>query len=123
MIIDDDKDDRFFFVEALAELDCCSGCIEACDGAAALKILREAQQLPDYIFLDVNMPRMNGRECLLEIKKDVKLKDISVIMYSTCFTHQSRSEFGALGAANYLLKPTDINTLPAQIVNAIAIDA
>lgn len=119
MIIDDDEDDRYFFKEALTEMLSSTLCLEANDGVEALELLRKAEHLPDFIFLDMNMPRMDGRECLKELKKDVKLNNIMVIMYSTSFSEQSINEFYQLGAASYLKKPTDMNKLPEQILAAI----
>ncbi len=119
MIIDDDEDDRFFFKEALTEMHSSTVCMEASDGAQGLALLRKAAQLPDFIFLDMNMPRMDGRQCLKEIKNDAKLKNITAIMYSTSFSEQSIIEFQELGASTYLTKPSDINNLPAQILEAI----
>jgi len=120
MIIDDDKDDRFFFKEALKKMLPSSICLEANGGIEALELLRTAEQLLDFIFLDINMSRMDGRECLKELKKDAKLKNISVIMYSTSSTEESIAEFLKLGASSYLNKPTDMNKLPEQILEAIS---
>jgi len=119
MITDDDEDDRFFFKEALTNMRCSLVCLEARDGAEALELLQKAEQLPDYIFLDMNMPRMDGRECLKELKKEAKFNTIKVIMYSTTFSEQSITDFYQLGAATYLKKPTDINKLPEQIREAV----
>lgn len=119
LIIDDDQDDRFFFKEAIEGMFNSSVCLQANDGADALNQLRKAKQLPDFIFLDVNMPRMGGRECLKELKKDAKLKRIPVIMYSTSFSKESIEEFRTLGSSHYLTKPTDMNKLPEQISKAI----
>jgi len=119
MIIDDDADDRMFFKEALKEMLPSSACLEANGGIEALQQLRNTEQLPDFIFLDINMPRMDGRECLKELKRDAELKNIIVIMYSTSFTVESIDEFYKLGASSYLNKPTDMNKLPEQILEAI----
>ncbi len=119
MIIDDDQDDRFFFREALTEILSSAVCVEANDGIDALNQLRKVEQLPDFIFLDINMPRMNGKECLSELKKDVKLKNIPVIMYSTSVSPECIKELKALGSSSYLSKPTDLNKLPEQILAAI----
>ncbi len=119
IIIDDDADDRMFLREALNGMLYCYVCLEANDGAEALKQLRKAKQLPDFIFLDVNMPRMDGRDCLRELKKDTTLANIPVIMYSTSFTDTSIAEFSKLGAFSYLNKPTNITKLPEQILIAM----
>jgi len=119
MIIDDDPDDRMFFANALKQMLSSSVCIEAIGGIDALQQLRMTEQLPDFIFLDINMPRMDGRECLLELKKDALLKSIPVIMYSTSFTAKGIDKYYKLGAASCLHKPTDMNKLPAAILEAI----
>lgn len=122
MIIDDDKDDRLFFREALTGLLSTSSCLEAHNGEEALSQLRKVEQLPDFIFLDVNMHRMDGKECLKELKKDAKLRSIPVIMYSTSFSKESIEEFRTLGSSHYLEKPTDMSKLPEQILLAITRD-
>lgn len=119
MIIDDDEDDRFFFKEALMKTLSSPEYLEANNGAEALELLRKSKQLPHFIFLDVNMPRMGGRECLKQLKENENLKHIKVIMYSTSFSEDSINEFRELGASGYLNKPTDMNKLPAQINEAI----
>ena len=119
MIIDDDKDDRFFFKEALTKMLSSAKCMEASGGIEALALLRKVEQLPHFIFLDLNMPRMNGHECLKQLKRDDKLKDIPVIIYSTSFSEESMHELYKLGASRFLNKPTDMNKLPTQIYEAV----
>lgn len=119
MIIDDDEDDRFFFKEAIEDLLKSPLCLEAINGEDALNQLRKTDKIPDFIFLDVNMPRMGGRECLIEIKKDAYLKNCVIIMYSTSFSEETMKEFVELGASSYLQKPSDINKLAQQIFDTI----
>jgi CheY-like chemotaxis protein len=119
MIIDDDEDDRFFFKEALADLRNSPRCLEAINGEDALNQLRKIDSVPDFIFLDVNMPRMAGRECLIEIKRDAKLKNCVVVMYSTSFSEETIKEFVNFGASTCLQKPTDINKLHEQILDVV----
>jgi CheY-like chemotaxis protein len=121
MIIDDDEDDRFFFKEAITDMFSSAVCLEATDGVHALNHLQKAEQLPNFIFLDINMPRMDGKECLKELKKDATLKDIPVIMYSTYSSEKSIEEFRVLGSSHFLFKPTDMNKLPQQIREVIKI--
>lgn len=119
MIIDDDEDDRFFFKKVITKMSDSSVCVEANGCADALSQLRNTEQLPHFIFLDVNMPCLDGRDCLKQLKADEKLKHIPVIMYSTSFSEESINEFRRLGASAYLNKPTNMNKLPAQIIEAI----
>ena len=70
LVADDDEDDRFFFLEALRSIDPGITCMLASNGREALTLLQsDFFSLPDYIFLDLNMPLMNGLKCLEEIKK------------------------------------------------------
>ncbi|MEO8760502.1 MAG: response regulator [Bacteroidia bacterium] len=122
MIIDDDEDDRFFFCSAVKEINPAYICQEAKNGKEALEILRDTVKLPDFIFLDINMPVMGGKECLAELKMDDKLKHIPVIMYTTS-SFQTDIEFTRqLGAADYFIKSFDISKLPAGIVKAMQMD-
>jgi CheY-like chemotaxis protein len=119
MIIDDDRDDMFFFKEALTKMLFSVKCLGANGGIEALELLRKAEQLPHFIFLDLNMPHMDGRECLKQLKSDCKLRNIPVIMYSTSFSEETIDELYELGASRFLIKPADINQLPAQVLDAI----
>jgi CheY-like chemotaxis protein len=119
MIIDNDSDDRFFFKEVLTKMLRSVECLEANGGLAALELLRKVEQLPHFIFLDLYMPQMDGRECLKQLKKDCKLKNIPVIMYSTSFSEETINELYELGASRFLNKPADISQLPAQVLEAI----
>lgn len=84
LLVDDDVDDRKYFVSAVKEIDATIECVTAKDGQQALELLRNGDlSLPDYIFLDLRMPRISGKQCLLQIKEDERLKDIPVIIYTT----------------------------------------
>ena len=75
LLADDDKDDRFLFREALSELPLFTNLETVHDGEQLMNYLNEhSDSLPHVLFLDLNMPRINGFECLSEIKHDEKLK-------------------------------------------------
>ena len=119
MIVDDDKDDRFFFRSAIRKKNPSYECIEAVNGADALKQLRQLTVLPDFIFLDLNMPKMDGRECLKELKKDKALQKIPVIIYSTSEYKVDINVAKELGADFFLTKLSDIYPLPEELVKAM----
>ncbi len=121
MIVDDDRDDRFFFINAIRKIDPDFVCIVAQNGDEALKQLKVTGQLPDFIFLDINMPIMGGKACLIELKKDKRLKNIPVIMCSTSMNQTEIEELRKLGSAYYFTKPHDIKKLPAEIIKAMEI--
>jgi CheY-like chemotaxis protein len=109
--VDDDKDDRELLAEALEQIDPSICCINAHDGQELLSMLQQNKILPDYIFLDVNMPLMDGRQCLAELKKDKKLKNIPVVIYSTTTNTQEIRDLSELGACDFLSKANSFGEL------------
>ncbi len=84
LLADDDTDDCNFFKAALKSLPIPTDLTVVNDGEELMTYLSEkTEHLPNALFLDINMPRKNGFECLAEIKNNKKLKDLPVIMFST----------------------------------------
>ncbi len=115
MIVDDDSEDCSFFCEAVTEIDADVQVVIAINGEDALMKLREMNTLPDFLFLDLNMPRMDGRQCLAELKKDFKLKHIPVIIFTTSSSQRDIDDTKKLGAAYFLTKPSDFHSLHSKI--------
>lgn len=112
LLIDDDSDDIDLFSEAVSNISPEIKCWTANDGFEGLKLLNEELVvLPDYIFLDVNMPVMGGRECLAKIKSNSRLKSIPVFMYSTTSNANEIQELRKLGAKDFVIKPANFNSL------------
>ena len=112
LLVDDDNDDVELFKDAIHELSPDIVCWFAKDGEQGLKLLREELLvLPDYIFLDVNMPVMDGRECLSNIKNDSRLRGIPVFMYSTTSNDKEISLMKELGAKDFVIKPPRFDLL------------
>jgi DNA-binding NtrC family response regulator len=109
LIVDDDADDRMLFIEAVKEVDENIECMTANDGQLALELLKNAAEdlLPDLIFLDISMPRLSGKKCLSEIKKDERLKDIPVIIYTTSKNVEESKELIEMGAYHFISKPSN----------------
>src|SRR5688572_11843036 len=106
LIVDDDEDDIELFCDAVKDLDGDIRCISASNGEEALhKLSTENEPLPDYIFLDLNMPRLNGKQCLKRIKGNPRLREIPVIIYSTSKLKEDMEETRQLGAVHFLTKP------------------
>ena len=110
-MIDDDVEDQEMFSETLYSVDQSIKCIKSSDGRQALQTLLKESVLPDYIFLDLNMPMMNGYEFLKEIKKHEKLNQIPVIIYTTSSESKHKDEVLNLGAASFITKPSDLSEL------------
>lgn len=104
-LIDDDADDREAFEKALNEIDAKIEYLTASSGEEGLKMLDTSEIIPTYIFLDLNMPKMDGWECLREIKKRPHLKHIPVIILSTAQWLKDRLELQKLEIARYITKP------------------
>lgn len=122
-IVDDDEDDINLFVEAVNEIDKGMGCYKAKNGEDALARLDALDMLPDVIFLDLNMPRMNGRETLERLKASDRYKHIPVVIYSTSNAQQDRDDTKALGAADYLTKPDSFTDLCIALARTIRVQA
>ena len=111
-LIDDDLDDQEIFLMALKEVDENIHGFVASDGVEALTKLRTDRDFkPGYIFLDVNMQKMTGLQCLPEIKKLDHLKDTQVIMFSTSAEERIVKLCKELGASNFLVKPARFGLL------------
>ncbi len=107
LLVDDDSDDRDIFVEAVHELDDTISCKTASNATDAISFLKNAGigEEPDIIFLDLNMPRMDGKAFLREIKQDSRFKDTPVIIYSTTNDAEEADELMQLGANHVATKP------------------
>lgn len=116
MIVDDDPDNIEFFCEALSEIDSSIVCIGLKGGEEAIMHLRDnGTPNPDFIFLDINMPKMDGMECLVQIKSDINLSSIPIVMYTTSEMQHDIDNTKKLGAAYYLTKPEKFNDLKNAI--------
>ncbi len=110
-LVDDDEDDQLFFVEAMQEIDPSIHCSIAENGRKALNRLKAIVELPDIIFLDINMPELNGFDCLKELKKCPRLHTIPVIMLSTSVSFKDISYSEELGATLFFTKPSSYTKL------------
>jgi CheY-like chemotaxis protein len=110
LYVDDDPEDIEIFVEAVKECDRSAKCLVARDGKKAVDILHSGL-LPNVIFLDINMPVINGRLILTEIRKDKKFDDIPVVMYSTTINPGEIEEYKKMGANRFLVKHSHFQDL------------
>lgn len=111
LLADDDLDDTEMFCEALEDVNDNIICHCAFNGNEAMKILDGLDQNPELIFLDVNMPIMNGWDCLKLLKSSSRYKDIPVIMISTSSHKKDMDIASGLGSVCYFVKPNDFNDL------------
>ena len=116
LLVDDDEDDKEIFFLALHDANPAIKCHVASDGLEALSMLDDPSAVPDYIFLDLNMPLMSGKECLVEIKKRPHLKDTPVIIFSTSASQKDIHDSLELGAASFITKPPLIASLTERLL-------
>lgn len=111
LYVDDDPDDIEVFTDAVkkvAPYTLLYTCISAKD---AFNKLNEIAVLPDYIFMDMNMPEITGIEFLRSIKGTANLKDLPVVIYSTSIAHPDAEACKKLGAIDLIAKPTEFHQL------------
>ena len=120
LVVDDDMDDVQLFGEVIANIEPSIKLQHAEDGRDALEKLAETtNHLPDLIFLDLNMPRMDGKECLKKIKKDDQLNHIPVIIYTTSSQINDIEETMEAGAVCFITKPNNLKELERILIAVI----
>ncbi|HRE76967.1 MAG TPA: response regulator [Flavobacterium sp.] len=122
-LADDDEDDRLFFKDAFEELKINTVVSTHCDGEELMKYLHDPETvLPNILFLDLNMPRKNGFECLLEIKKVQKFDDIAIAIYSTSSSEEDIENTFVQGANIYIKKPSEFSTLKKILSEVVTLN-
>jgi CheY-like chemotaxis protein len=121
LLADDDKDDRDLFSEALAELDPRINYRGVEDGQKVFNLLSTSLHvLPSIIFLDINMPIMNGWEVLRKLKSDIRYKNIPVIIYSTASGEREKRIAQDLGALCFVTKPDKFGHVKSMLEVVLA---
>lgn len=118
LMVDDDPDDRELFCEAVDDIDQNIKCYTVDSAEGAIKFLSTSRVIPDIIFLDINMPGMNGWECLARLKKEHRIQDVPIIMYSTSREAIDIRKASELGALCLFIKP-DRFTIIKDVLSSI----
>ena len=123
---DDDPDDCLFFEEALKEVSLSTELTVSNDGVELMStlegIVTREPPPPHVIFLDLNMPRKNGFECLKEIRENPKMKNIPVVIFSTTANENAIETTYSLGANCYICKPRSHQLLKKAIETVLALN-
>ena len=122
LLVDDDVDDQLIFIDALNEVEPAIECITFNNGLEALAQLKTIALKPSLIFLDLNMPFMNGFEWLEQIKKDDQFKEIPVVIFTTSNNPADEKRTKELGAALFFTKTPDFKLLKSKLVDIIKTD-
>ncbi len=117
LLADDDRDDCMFFKDAVTVFIPPANFTAVHDGEQLMqRLTNETYKLPDVLFLDLNMPRKNGFECLTEIKQHKKLKTLPVVIFSTSNIDDQMNILFKTGADVYIRKPRNFDQL-VQVIN------
>jgi CheY-like chemotaxis protein len=119
LLVEDDPDDQEFFLDALHKVSQNTGCYAVSNGEEALTTLLQDHFYPDYIFTDINMPRMNGFEFLTILKGIEKFRDIPIIIYSSDSSEEQLQKAKRLGATAFYSK-TNAGALPSILTKYFA---
>jgi CheY-like chemotaxis protein len=123
ILADDDADDRMFFTDAFEELKITTKVKTFNDGVELMDYLHTDDAVfPNVLFLDLNMPRKSGLECLTEIKQSDKFNDMAIAIYSTSASEEDIEKTFVMGANIYIKKPNDFKTLKKVLQEVITIN-
>lgn len=123
LLAEDDEDDRQFFKEAIERMNLNTLLEMVIDGVYLIEYLKNnPEKRPHLIFLDLNMPRKDGFECLKEIRNDLGLTEMPIAIYSTSNAPVDMEEAFRLGANIYIHKPSDFEMLKRIIAKVVSIN-
>jgi CheY-like chemotaxis protein len=122
LMIDDDIEDQEIFSDVLKGIDPEIQCVLYPGATEALDLLEQGSQLPDWIFVDLNMPVMNGFEFLTAVKKSTALRSIPVVIYTTSNDQAHKAKARSLGAFSFITKPPDPVLLRNQLLALLMMD-
>ena len=120
LLVDDDEDDRQFFADALESLDMKTELVQLINGEECLEYMEgHKDDCPNLLFLDLNMPIMNGFQCLEQIRKDDVFKDVIIAIYSTSSAEKDIEDTFNKGANIYITKPSSFKDLKNSLKQVI----
>ena len=123
LLVDDDQDDRNIFSDALSELKIQTNLTLLEDGRDLVSYLEDPKnKRPDILFLDLNMPYKSGVECLVDIRKIEKFRDLSIAIYSTSTSEKDMEDTFINGANIYIKKPNDFAKLKKVLNDVVSIN-
>ncbi len=128
LLADDDMDDCTFFKQALIDFNIPTLLTTLQNGEQLMQLLSSINKLnglkslplPDMLFLDLNMPRKNGSECLSEIQQSNKLKKLPVIVFSTSYEKEVVNNLYQNGAHYFIRKPAEFSQLKKIIRKTVS---
>jgi CheY-like chemotaxis protein len=123
LLAEDDEDDRFFFKEAIDQVKIKTDLTMVTDGVELMEYLANPDNpRPHVVFLDLNMPRKGGIECLEEIRANKDYSGLTIAIYSTSASDNDIEETFVKGANVYIRKPSDFKVLQKVIAEVLSIN-
>ena len=110
-LVDDDAEDREIFAMALKKAKADYVCDTAKNGKDAIELMQNCDKIPGYIFVDLNMPMISGRECVKAFNTIERLADVPIIVYTTSSNSKDIEDIKNAGADHYLVKPNSFSAL------------
>jgi CheY-like chemotaxis protein len=122
LLADDDEADRVIFQDAFREIKIKTIVDTVNNGVELMEYLNKKNgPLPHFLFLDLNMPRKNGLECLMEIRRNKRFKEISIAIYSTSLSEEDMVDTFMAGANVYIHKPSEFKILRQVLEKAVTV--
>lgn len=118
-LIEDDPDHTLIITRAIRQVSPGVRVRTVDDGDAALALLREAEELPDLVLLDINMAGLSGFDVLAALKGDARLKLVPVIMLTSSELSADVARAYELGASGYISKPSYVHNVRAVLGNTL----
>ncbi|QOG01322.1 response regulator [Flavobacterium sp. MDT1-60] len=115
LVIDDDPEDIEIFSEAINSFNENITITSSTDAFIALEDLKKAENLPDIIFLDLQMPRLTGKDFLEKLNEDSKLQNIPVVVLSGQSDAIAKDMYQKIGVRNYICKPNSYKELIEEL--------
>ena len=120
-LVDDDQDENALFLNALKKVDAGTRLTYFSCCRDLLEFLEYSDNLPGVIVLDIYMPKEDGLACLAKIKASKKTSPIPVIIYSSTHSEKAKEDALGLGAADFFVKPIDIDDMQIMIKKALSV--
>lgn len=120
LLVEDDLDDQKLFIDALADIKDTILFDVVHNGKEAIDILQRAVTLPSLIFMDINMPVMNGIECLSAIAKDPAISSVPVVILSSSIAQ--REQVRSLGAVAFIEKTSSAKAFCEALKQALRVE-
>jgi CheY-like chemotaxis protein len=122
ILAEDDKDDQLFFKSAFKDLKIDYSLTICNDGNELTDYLNLKAEIPDIIFLDLNMPGKNGMECLRELRANAKYRDTTIAIYTSFASNENHEESFVRGANIFIKKPRELSELKKILLEVIYIN-